>query len=230
MPLLRERERELLSKKFSRELEGEVKLVVFLREDGCEYCGHVKELVEEVSQLSERIQTSFYDLDKDSEKAAKWEVDKAPATLIFGKQEYKVRYFGIPAGYEFTAFIEDIIDVSRGRTHLSPSTKQRISGIKTPIHIQVFVTPTCPYCPRAVRLAHQLAIESSMVKADMIESTEFPELAARYNVMAVPKVVINDVYYFEGALPEPQFVEYVMAVAEGRIDELPFSEYSGRIG
>ena len=49
-------------------------------------------------------------------------------------------------------------------------------GLGRPVHIQVFVTPTCPYCPQAVRLAHQFALESDQIRGDMIEATEFPEL------------------------------------------------------
>ncbi len=82
--------------------------------------------------------------------------------------------------------------------------------IDRPMHIQVFVTPTCPYCPRAVRLTHQFAMKSDLIRADMIESTEFPQLANRYEVMAVPKVVINDTIFSEGALPEPHFLGHAM--------------------
>jgi glutaredoxin len=59
------------------------------------------------------------------------------------------------------------------------------------VHIQVVVTPTCPYCPQAVRLAHQMAVESGQVLADMVEASGFPELISRYGVTGVPTVVIN---------------------------------------
>jgi predicted DsbA family dithiol-disulfide isomerase len=61
-----------------------------------------------------------------------------------------------------------------------------------------------------VRLAHQLAIESDLVRADMVESSEFPHLANRYSVMAVPKTVVNEQVALEGALPESDFLEGVM--------------------
>lgn len=58
-----------------------------------------------------------------------------------------------------------------------------------------------------------MALASSGVRADVIEAAEFPDLAQRYQVYAVPKVVLNDAYAFEGALPEPAFVQYVAAAA-----------------
>jgi glutaredoxin len=55
----------------------------------------------------------------------------------------------------------------------------------------VFVTPTCPYCPQAVVLAHRMALESPMVQAEMVEAMEFPELSDRYGVSGVPHTTIN---------------------------------------
>lgn len=72
------------------------------------------------------------------------------------------------------------------------------------------MTLTCPYCPGAVKLAHQLAVESDVVRADMVEAGEFPHLSHRFDVFAVPKVVVNEKTSFEGALPEAQFLAEVM--------------------
>jgi predicted DsbA family dithiol-disulfide isomerase len=61
-----------------------------------------------------------------------------------------------------------------------------------------------------VRLAQHMAIASPRVRAECIEATEFPELAERYQVMAVPKIVINDKVGFEGAIPERDFLGAVL--------------------
>ena len=61
-----------------------------------------------------------------------------------------------------------------------------------------------------MRLAQHMAIASPKVRAECIDATEFPELAQRYQVMAVPKIVINDRVEFEGAIPEPDFVNAVL--------------------
>jgi hypothetical protein len=55
-----------------------------------------------------------------------------------------------------------------------------------------------------------MAMESDLVRADMIEAAEFPHLVGRYGVFSVPKVIINEAIRFEGALPEQAFLEEVL--------------------
>ena len=78
----------------------------------------------------------------------------------------------------------------------------------------VGTTPTCPYCPRAVLLAHQTAIASDWVTADAIDATEFPDLADRYHVHGVPRTVINDAVHIEGAVPEPALMSQLIPLLE----------------
>jgi glutaredoxin-like protein len=210
MSILGENIKAKVSRIFAENLEGEVKIRYFTQDFECEFCKETRTLLEELASLSQKISLEVYDFVSDAEKAKELGVDKIPATILSGKKEYKVRYFGIPSGYEFSSLIEDIVDVSKGRSRLPPHLVNKVRNITKPIHIQVFVTPTCPYCPKAVRIAHQLAIENLNITADMVESIEFPHLANRYSVMAVPKTVINDKIEFVGALPEEQFIDYVL--------------------
>ena len=52
------------------------------------------------------------------------------------------------------------------------------------------------------------------MRSTVIEATEFPELSRSYRVMGVPKVVINDRVQFEGAVPEPDFLDAVLQAVE----------------
>jgi len=55
-----------------------------------------------------------------------------------------------------------------------------------------------------------MSIASDRVRSECVEANEFPELSQRYQVMAVPKIVINDRVEFEGAIPERDFVNAVL--------------------
>lgn len=215
MSIISKEDQDELHKIFSERLREDVNITVFTQEFECDYCKESRQLLTELAQLSNgKVRMQVYDLVKDGVKAKELKINKIPATIITGDKSYGIRYFGIPSGYEFSSLIDDIIDVSNRASRLSSITKEKLKLVSKPIHIQVFVTPTCPYCPRAVRLAHQFAMESQFIEADMIESIEFPQLANKYEVMAVPKVVINDGISFEGALPEPQFLDQVLLALE----------------
>jgi len=70
-------------------------------------------------------------------------------------------------------------------------------------------------------VAHKLAIESDMVKADVIETSEFPDLAMKYNVIGVPKIIINETIEFVGAFNEDLFAEHVLLGAFQPSQPLP---------
>ncbi len=202
MAFINDKTRKAVQKEFAA-LEQPVKLVLFTEELDCQYCRETKQLLDEIASLSDKLTLETYNVITDKDKAAEFGVTRAPATVVMNGKDYGIRYYGLPAGYEFGSLIEDIIDVSNGDSGLAPETKAALAQITEPVHFQVFVTPTCPYCPQAVRLAHKMAMENDLIRADMVEANEFPELSQQYQVMAVPRTIINEDHYFEGAMPEP---------------------------
>jgi glutaredoxin-like protein len=205
MALLSEQDQEHLRNEFAG-LQTPVKLIVFTQEFECQYCRETRQIAEEVADLSDQISVEVYDFVADKEIAEQYNIDKIPATIVMvGGDEpvdYGIRYYGIPSGYEFSSLIHDILMVGEGDAQLAEETKQWLAELTEPVHFQVFVTPTCPYCPQAVLLAHKMAMASEFVTADMVEATEFPHLSMKYNVMGVPRTVINEDTHIEGAVPE----------------------------
>ncbi len=210
---------------FAQQLTRDVTLVHYTQRESkiivpgvvpCATCRDNRELLEELAALSDRLHLEVHDFKAEAETAAQRGIDKIPATVVRGEDGgERARFFGVPAGYEFTTLLEDILEVGGAGSQLSPASLQALEGLAGDVHIQVFVTPTCPYCPAAVRMGHMLALASERVTADMVMATEFPQLSQRYGVMAVPKVVINETRTFEGAVPEELFVEQVVNAAAG---------------
>ncbi len=209
MGFLQEKDKEQIRKLFSG-LRNNVKLINFTQEIECQYCRETRQILEELAGLSDKVSLEVFNLVTDKEAVEKYKIDKIPATVVEGEKDYGIRYYGIPSGYEFSSLLEDIIDVSKGQSGLSEQAKELVKQIDKPYHIQVFVTPTCPYCPGAVRLAHRLAMENENITADMVEATEFPHLSMRYNVRGVPRTILGKETPLEGAVPEMAFVEKVV--------------------
>ncbi len=62
-----------------------------------------------------------------------------------------------------------------------------------------------------------MAVESSQISADVIEVSEFPDIAQKYRVLGVPKTVLNEKTFLEGALPEEQLLSKVLEAAKSGI-------------
>lgn len=209
MAFLREKDANALKERFIN-LEKPIKIVNFTQELECQFCRETRNLLEEVATLSDKITLEVYNFQLDNEKAKEFLIDKIPATIVMADKDFGIRYYGIPSGYEFASLLESIELVSSDRSPLSADLLAKVKAIDKPVHIQVFVTPTCPYCPPAVVMGHALAHANENIKCDMIEATEFPHLANRYGVMGVPKIVVNENTFFEGALPESAYIEAVL--------------------
>ena len=201
---------------------GSARLLTFGTRDesNCQYCDQVKQLSAELAEISNgRVRAEHYVLEEAMGLAERLRVKRAPAMVVTdAKGELALKFYGVPSGHEFGALLEDLADAAGGDgPGLGPETVQFLQRLEEPVHLQVFVTPSCPYCPRAVRMAHQFSrANPKMIDAEMIESMEFPELSEKYSVMAVPKVVINEDVGFEGALPEKVFLYKVKeALREG---------------
>lgn len=154
MSLLKESDREQLRKEFEQ-LENPVKLVFFTQALDCDYCPMTQQILEELVGLSDKITLETLNFAIDKEKVFEYKVARIPAVAVVrvetrvkdGVEEtydhdYGIRYYGLPAGYEFASLIGDIIDVSKGESGLSAQSKQALEQLKEPLHLQVFVTPT----------------------------------------------------------------------------------------
>ncbi len=213
MGLLRDEDKAQIKEMFSSRMKDNVNIEFFTGASGCEYCADTLMILKEVAELDDRINLIVHEKEDENAKLAfsKFNIDKVPAyTVTKNGKDYGFRYFGIPSGYEFSTLLEDIMLVSSENHELSQDTISKISNLPSEIFIYVFITPTCPYCPRAAITSHRLAFASDKIKAHVIESIEFPQLADKYGVSAVPKIVANDKVQFEGALPEADFVARIL--------------------
>ncbi len=193
-----------------------VTLHVFTQAMECQYCRESHQLAEELAALApDKVKVEVHDFVSDKAAVEKFKIDKIPALAVVGKEDYGVRFYGVPAGYEFTSLLSGIKLVSQGKADISKAALSKLGAITKPLQLKVFVTLTCPYCPAAVHLAHQLAVASPLITAEMIEASEFPHLAVKEQVMGVPKTIVGGFGAFEGALPEPAFVDKVVSLVTG---------------
>jgi len=197
-------------KKRLETLEAEVKIIYFKESLLCQTCGPAEDFYKEVASLSPKVKLEVYNRVTDTEKAAAYGISLSPAAVIEGGKGARVRFYGIPAGYEFVSLLEALKNSAAAAQELQPETLAALGALSVPVNIKVFVTPTCPYCPVAVVLAHKFALASPQVTAEMIEASEFPDLAAKYEVSGVPQLVVNEKTTLVGAQPETALLKAVL--------------------
>jgi glutaredoxin-like protein len=196
-----------------------VRLVFVTQTIGCETCPQARQILDELAALSDNVTIEEINLVLDRERVKRYGIDRVPAVALeFGRAERpdefedsRIRFLGTPTGYEFISLVHAVLIAGGRPLQLSERSQQRLRTVERPLTIQVFTTPSCPYCPRAVNLAHELAFANANVTAYAIEATEYPDLTRRYRVTGVPKTVVNDEIEVLGAVPEEAFLDQVLA-------------------
>lgn len=194
-----------------------VKILFFTQTLDCETCLQTRQVIDELPPLSERITIEEVNFVIDREQAERYGIDRVPALALIGHDETgaerdsHIRFLGTPAGYEFISLVRAILLVGGGAPMLSEESRARVAAVDRPMAIHVFTTPTCPHCPRAVILAHEMAWANANVTAYAVEATEYPDLARRFHVTGVPKTVVDGSVEILGALPEDAFIEQALS-------------------
>lgn len=216
MSLLSDADRQRLSADFSA-MARPVRLLFFTQTLDCETCVQARRVIDELPPLSGRITIEEVNFVLERERAEQYGIDRVPAIALVGQDEQgherdaHIRFLGTPSGYEFISLIRAVLLVGGGAPTLSEASRARVAEVNRPMTVHVFTTPTCPHCPRAVIVAHEMAWANPNVTAYAVEATEYPDLARRYHVTGVPKTVVDDRVEILGALPESDFIEQALS-------------------
>ncbi len=224
------KDQDLIRDKFARELTAPVRIDLFTQrelaltiagEQPCATCKPTRELLQELSSLSDLLSLRVHIWKEAVEEREALGIERVPGIALRGQGKTVLKFYGLPSGTEFPTFVETLTDLSRGETILSPGSIKTLRKLKGNVTVRVFVTPACPYCPQMMRAIYHLALVNPKIKAEVIEASEFPELAQRYGVRAVPLTVIADKVFLPGALPENVLVEELVKAAQSLGSEPP---------
>jgi thioredoxin reductase (NADPH) len=191
-------------RKTFEQLPNDIPLLLFA-EKGVDnvFAQAIRQVVRAFRELSPRITMKEYDLNH--ELARKHHVEGSP-TLLIAPDTYAIRWRGAPMGEEARTFLEILLLVGMGKSHLSEASRQVIRRIDSPRRIKVFVSPTCPYCPQQAVNAAKAVIElPELVSLEIIDIQCEPELADQYSAQSVPQAFANDVLIGLGAQAEEVF-------------------------
>ncbi len=150
MTLIQDKDQQAIRDRFKRELKNDVTIRLFTQKTygltipgrECRYCDQTQQLMEELAALSPKLHMEIKDYYSQSQEAKEAGIERIPAIVLTKGSDSNVRFYGIPAGHEFTNVLEDIVTLSRGVSPLSLETRKKLKRLKEDVHIQVFITPT----------------------------------------------------------------------------------------
>lgn len=143
MALLSEQDRQVVRGHLA-DLKHDVQLLLFTQTIGGPETGIIaKQILDELSGLSDRVSVEEVNVVLDTERAARYRIDKIPAVVVLRDgEDTRIRFFGAPAGYEFMSLVEAVILAGGEDSGLTEESKKLIAGVAEPTSIDVFVTPT----------------------------------------------------------------------------------------
>ena len=222
MPMLDDHTVKQLQEAFA-DIERDVELVVYtggrVVVPGRDEPNHQRELLDllrEVVALHDRLTLVERSLAGDEEAKAAG-IEHAPTTLIRekGSGRTNIRFLGLPAGYEFMTLVQALRMLGTGDVEIGDAARAELEGLERPVKLQTFVTPGCPYCPRAVLTGYRFAFHAPNVIAEGIEATGFPSLANSFRISSVPDTIIHGdgMQRVLGAQPDRAFIDAIRQVA-----------------
>lgn len=180
------------------------------------------QLLREVAATNDKITVTERPLAGDAEAAAAG-ITLTPTTVFRrkGEQRNNLRFVGLPSGYEFSTLLETIMMIGGAGPEIEGALQQ-VSEVDADVRLRTFVTPTCPYCPKAVITAFRFALANPRITAEGIEATEFPTLSNGYRISGVPDTIVEGApgsgvkaTRVLGAQPEDEFLGALLQAVSG---------------
>ena len=205
--------KQVIKETFFKELKEDVAIEVYTKQGvNDQFNDATVSLVKALSVLSDKLKVSFHKIG--DEQSLKRGVQRSPSVLI-APDKYRMRYTGAPLGEEGRSLLVAILMASSGKTVLTAPTMERLAGLKEKRDIQVFVSPTCPYCPQQALSAFSAAIiKPDLVSAEVIEIYENQDLAESLGSLSVPQTFVNNTFTGMGLQPEELFTESILTLKE----------------
>lgn len=193
-------------------LEKSVKLVSIVDESNAKSI-ELRDLVLDMSDLSDKLSAEIYTKGENSEIEAKINADKFPVVaLVDSNNNYVgIKFHGVPGGHELNSFILAIYNVSGPGQQVAEETLEKIKKIDKKTNVKVCVSLSCHICPDVVVGAQRIASINENVEVEMIDISNFKDIKDKYKVMSVPAIIINDEKLYFGAKKVDEIIEYINA-------------------
>lgn len=155
-------------------------------DDDSELSPKIEKFAHEVSALDSKISITY------GKEGTKPSLMPSIEICRFDGKTTNAHFHGIPGGHEINSFVMALYNASGNGREIDEATRKKIKAINDKTNIKILVTLSCSMCPEAVMSAQRIASLNDNVTAEMADISYYPQLKAKYRVMSVPCIIIND--------------------------------------
>lgn len=195
-------------------MKNPVRLILFVRDAGCETCPEALNLARAIKARSPKIALEVYDQVMDRDKAEQYGVKHVPSIVVQGGNGRMVRFYGLIEDVFLRILMDTVLSVSNGKVWFPENILRALSHLEREVGIQVYVESDCPLCRPVAETAIGLALESDLIVADVIVASDFPDLIRKHSIKKLPKTIFGANLHMDGHVTETQFLEMIFQ-AEG---------------
>ena len=102
-----------------------------------------------------------------------------------------IRFFSVPGGHEFNSFVIALYNVAGPGKAIPEALEARIKALPGKHLLQVMTTLSCTNCPEVVMGTQKMVSLNPNLQAEMYDLAKYPEYKSKYNIMAVPCLIID---------------------------------------
>lgn len=158
----------------------------------------MKELLEEITSMSDKITLSF----DDNARKPSFAIKRAGTN----KTEMGVRFAGIPMGHEFTSLVLALLHAGDHPMKLEAEKIAQIAEIEGTFHFETFISLTCHNCPEVVQSLNMMATINPNITHTMIEGGLYQDEVKARNIMSVPTIFLNGEEFGAGRMDIDQIL------------------------
>jgi glutaredoxin-like protein len=203
---------EQMVKREFEKLTGEVFLSLFTPATKDANYSPIVEYINKIVHLSPKIKLKIVPKGSNPELFTQYHITEVPSLII---ENSGIQYTGIPAGPEAMVFIQTIVMKSTANSGIGDAISRVLASLTRKLQLRTIITSQCTICPLAVRIGNMFSLESALkghnkIRHEIIDASEHCDYVSKFDVSAVPIILINDQTAFTGIPDVDKYVEKIL--------------------
>ena len=217
-------QQEAIGEIFDERMELPISIEVWARKDdtivrtdrpACPHCQDTLRLARMLASLHPGLTVTWYDIDKFEKRAAEYGIERAPLTILRGRNGREMRILGFWTGALFPAVVDIITYLSKEESPYSEASKAVIESLNRDIDLQVYGAIYDQFSAQMLRMVGALAAQSRHFRVQFTELVGANDIALQKEIEAIPVMVMDNTRYM-GVWDEQSLMQQIDHISAGR--------------